>query len=40
MRIKIKNYNNISGLDYEIKERKVNLLFDVSESGKSSIASV
>ena len=27
-------------LDYEIKERKINLLFGVSESGNSSTASV
>ena len=39
MNIKIKNYNGIQSLDYDLEEGKVNFLFGISGSGKSSIAS-
>ena len=38
MRITIDGYRNIEKLDYELIEKKINLLFGVSGSGKSSIA--
>lgn len=38
MKIKIENYNNIKQLNYEIIENKINFLFGISGSGKSSIA--
>ena len=38
MKIKIEGYRNIQSLDYEIVDQKLNLLFGVSGSGKSSIA--
>lgn len=38
MNIKIENYNNIKSLNYELDENKINFLFGISGSGKSSIA--
>lgn len=37
MRIHIENYRNINSIDYEIDDRKINYLFGVCGSGKSSI---
>lgn len=39
MKINIENYRNISKLELEIEENKVNHIFGISGSGKSSIAS-
>ena len=39
MEINIKNFNGISNLDYEIVDNKINFLFGISGTGKSSIAS-
>ena len=39
MKINIKNFNGISNLDYEIVDNKINFLFGISGTGKSSIAS-
>ena len=39
MNLKVKNYKNINNLDLEIEEEKVNYIFGISGSGKSSIAS-
>lgn len=38
MRVEIEGYRNIRNLKYEIVEKRINLLFGVSGSGKSSIA--
>lgn len=38
MKIKIKNYNGIKEIEYEIEDKKINFLFGISGSGKSSIA--
>lgn len=38
MKIKIAGYRNIDELEYEIESKKINMLFGVSGSGKSSIA--
>ena len=38
MNLKVKNYKNINNLDLEIEEEKVNYIFGISGSGKSSIA--
>ena len=39
MNIKLKNYNNIESLDYDLEDGKINFLFGISGAGKSSIAS-
>lgn len=39
MKIDIENYRNISKLELEVEEQKVNHIFGISGSGKSSIAS-
>lgn len=39
MKINIENYRNISKLELEVEEQKVNHIFGISGSGKSSIAS-
>lgn len=39
MNLKVKNYKNINNLDLEIEEEKVNYIFGISGSGKSSIVS-
>lgn len=39
MNIKIENYNGIKSLNYDLEEGKINFLFGISGSGKSSIAS-
>lgn len=38
MKIRIENYKNISSLDYEIVDEKINVLFGLCGSGKSAIA--
>ena len=38
MEIEIKNYSGISSLKYNVEEEKINFLFGISGSGKSSIA--
>lgn len=38
MRIHIENYKNIKSLDYDLLESKLNLLFGLSGTGKSSIS--
>jgi len=38
MKINIKNYKNISDLEFFIEEKKINSLFGISGSGKTSIA--
>ena len=38
MRIKLSNYANITSIDYEIENNKINFLFGISGAGKSSIA--
>lgn len=38
MKIKIKGYRNLENLDYQIIDNKINMLFGISGSGKSSIA--
>lgn len=38
MRVEIENYKNINKLQFEIEENKVNHIFGISGSGKSSIA--
>lgn len=38
MKIHLQNFNNLKNLTYEIKNRKVNFLFGISGSGKSSIS--
>ena len=37
MKILVKNYNNIENIDYTISDNKVNFLFGISGSGKSSL---
>ena len=37
MKISIKNYKNLSNLEYEIEDKKINFLFGISGAGKSSI---
>lgn len=39
MKISINNFNGISSLDYEIINNKINFLFGISGTGKSSISS-
>jgi wobble nucleotide-excising tRNase len=38
MKAEVRGYRNITGLEYEIDNKKINMLFGVSGSGKSSIA--
>ncbi|HPG43496.1 MAG TPA: AAA family ATPase [Acholeplasmataceae bacterium] len=38
MKINIKNYKNISDLEFFVEEQKINCLFGISGSGKTSIA--
>lgn len=38
MEILIENYNNLESLSYSIEDKKINFLFGISGSGKSSIA--
>lgn len=38
MKINIKNYNGIKEIEYQIEDKKINFLFGISGSGKSSIA--
>lgn len=37
MKLKVKNYKNISNLDLDIEDNKINYIFGISGSGKSSI---
>lgn len=37
MHIQINNFHNISSLSYDIEDNKINFLYGVSGSGKSSI---
>lgn len=37
MKISIKNYKNLTNLEYEIEDKKINFLFGISGAGKSSI---
>lgn len=37
MKILVENYNNIEKLDYELYDGKINFLFGISWSGKSSL---
>lgn len=38
MKINIKNYKNIENLTLDIEDNKINHIFGISGSGKSSIA--
>ncbi len=39
MKLKVKNYKNINNLDLDIDKEKINFIFGISGSGKSSIVS-
>lgn len=39
MKLKLKNYKNINNLDLNIEEEKINFIFGISGSGKSSLVS-
>lgn len=38
MKINLSNYKNIESLEFEIEDNKINHIFGISGSGKSSIA--
>ena len=38
MKIKISGYKNLKNLDFEIEDKKINMIFGMSGCGKSSIA--
>ena len=38
MKIQLKNFNNLKDFSYEIQNKKINFLFGISGSGKSSIS--